>query len=70
MGNKILTYLIVFIIIIAVLALDFLICAGIVKLLSWAFEFTFSWKLTFGIWITEIAVANILRGIFKINRED
>lgn len=34
MGNKILTYLIVFIIIIAVLALDFLICAGIVKLLS------------------------------------
>lgn len=31
--------------------IGFAITAGIVKLICWAFGFTFSWKIAFGFWL-------------------
>ena len=43
-------------------ALSFLITAGIIALICWAFALTFTWKLAFGIWLVLI----LIRGIFSV----
>lgn len=45
----------------AILTISFFITAGIFWLICWAFAFTFSWKIAFGVWL----VVLILRSIFK-----
>lgn len=45
------------ILIIAVLiGIDFLIAAGLMKLISWCFGFAFSWKYAMGAWLCLILI--------------
>lgn len=46
--NKVFTNVIAFII---VMAISFLITAGLIKVISLCFGFVFSWKLALGIWV-------------------
>ena len=51
-------------IIIAVLAISFFSTAGLIKLACWAFNYTFSWKLSVGIWV----VLWLLGSVFKSSK--
>jgi len=46
--------------IIAALLISFFGTAGLVKLICWAFGFTFSWKLSIGVW----AALWLLKSVF------
>lgn len=50
------------------LGLDFLLTAGILRVICWAFNWVWSWKFSIGIWCIEMFVLSILRTIFKINK--
>lgn len=52
-----------FAIVIALLLASFGFTALLVKCLCWAFGYTFSWKIAFGIWI----LLNLVGGAFKSN---
>jgi hypothetical protein len=43
--------LIIIFIIAILIGFDFLIAAGIMKLISWCFGFAFSWKYALGAWL-------------------
>lgn len=60
----------VYIILIAIvlLGLDFLLTAGILRIICWAFNWAWSWKISIGIWCLEMFVLSILRTIFKVNK--
>lgn len=45
----------------AIGAISFLVIAGILWLICWAFSLTFSWKIAFGIWL----ILLILRWVFS-----
>lgn len=51
--------LVILLILIALYGAFFLFTAGLVYVLSWAIGFTFSWKLSFGIWIILIVIKHI-----------
>ena len=46
--------------IIGILFLNFLLSALVIKLICWAFGFTFTWKLAFGLWL----IIGLLQSIF------
>jgi hypothetical protein len=62
--------LLIIIVVAIIIAVDFLLTAGIIAILAWAFDFDFSWKLTIGIWVASAAIKLFLRGIFAMNKED
>jgi len=45
----------------AVLGLSFLFTSGLVWLVCWAFSLTFTWKVSFGVWVSIM----IAKSIFK-----
>lgn len=53
------TYVAILLILIALYGVSFLLTSGLVRLLSLAFGFTFSWKLSFGIWLILIIIKHI-----------
>ena len=46
------------------LVVSFLCTAGLIKLACWAFGYTFSWKLSVGIWV----VLWLLGSVFKSSK--
>lgn len=53
---------------IVLLGLDFLLTAEVLRIICWAFNWAWSWKISIGIWFIEMFVLSILRTIFKVNR--
>lgn len=47
--------------VIGFLAISFFVTAGIIWLICWAFSLTFSWKITFGIWLIILIINNIFK---------
>lgn len=39
---------------------SFLVTAGLLWLVCWAFSLTFSWKISFGVWITLMILRSFL----------
>lgn len=48
-------------IVLAIMALKFLVTVGIIYLITLCFGLTFSWKISIGIWL----IISILRTVFK-----
>lgn len=59
--KKLITFIVGIVILMSSIFLDWLIVAGVVKLLSLCFDFAFSFKVATGIWL----VVLILKSIFK-----
>lgn len=55
------TWLIFALIIIAALAVDFLIISGIYWVICWAFGLTFTWPIALAIWLITCVLAGIVR---------
>ena len=53
------------IVVIFALLLSFIVTAGIIKLISLCFGFTFSWKLALGIWLALSLLGSFLGGRSK-----
>ena len=50
----------VFLAVIVLIGLDFLLAAGILKVICWCFSLTFQWKYALGIWLILV----LLQGTF------
>lgn len=61
--KKVLIILIAFI---GLFTLEFILDFGIVKILCWAFNFTFNWKMVIGFWL----LSCLISGLVKKNRRD
>lgn len=59
--KKLITFIVGIVILMSSMFLDWLIAAGLVKVLSLCFGFTFNFKIATGIWL----VLLILKSIFK-----
>lgn len=57
------TGLFLLLIIIAVIVLSFLITAGFMFIICWAFSITFSWKIVIGVW----AILTLVSSFFPRN---
>lgn len=53
--------IIIVLMIVVVIGIDFLIAAGIVKLVCWCFGLVFSWKVTLGIWVLLCVFSTFIR---------
>ena len=52
---------VVVLVIIAAIAISLLFTAGLVYGACWAFGFSFSWKVAFGIWLISILVRSVVK---------
>lgn len=57
--KKVMTKFVTVLFVCAILAASFFGTAAVIKLLSWCFNFEFSWKLTLGIWIVWTALLRL-----------
>lgn len=63
------SYIITFIIVLVLIfGLDFIITAGILFLICWCFQITFTWKLAFGIWLIILLLAGLFKSRVKIEK--
>lgn len=56
-------FLLGLLIVLAVLALDFIIAAVAYKLICLCFGLTFCWKYAIGIWIIFLLVSQVIKGV-------
>lgn len=51
-------------ILLVILALDFLLCAGLTGLVLWCFEIEFTWAIALGVWLmVRVAIPTVARQI-------
>lgn len=60
------TFLFIVLTILAFEGLSFIISAGLIWVVAWAFGFAFSWKLAIGLWI----IWSIALGLFRSAKPD
>ncbi len=57
--------LLAILLILVILAIEFVVDAGIMYLICLCFGLTFSWKIVFGIWLVMVLLSGIFKGSSK-----